>query len=140
MLQDLERTFAKGWLQPDAKPTHCFIGCPHLSLRQVQAWAGRILERLAARPQERLAVHTVLCAAPAVIEEFRGDHALDENLRNAGVCLSPSCAETLFEADVCMADAIITNSCKLKAYSSARYFPDQILLEILVNGELPGGS
>jgi hypothetical protein len=37
-------------------------------------------------------------------------------------------------------EAVITNSNKLRAYSTARFFPDEELIEILVSGEIKGGS
>jgi hypothetical protein len=32
----------------------------------------------------------------------------------------------------------VTNSNKARKYSSARYFPDDILLEIVMTGNMPG--
>jgi hypothetical protein len=33
-------------------------------------------------------------------------------------------------------ETVITNSNKLRAYSTARFFPDEELVEILVSGEI----
>ena len=130
--------FSDEWSEPDAKPEKCFIGCPHLSLRQLNWWSGEILRKLETQNANHLAVHTVLCAAPAVIEKFKSDRMTYEWMLDVGVRFSHSCAETLYEGEVCTADAIITNSCKLKAYSTARFFADEELLGILVDGVIPG--
>jgi predicted aconitase len=132
-------TFSDGWSDPDAKPEKCFIGCPHLSLRQLNWWSGEILRKLETQNANHLAVHTVLCAAPAVIEKFRSDRVRYERMLDVGVRFSHSCAETLYEGEVCTGDAIITNSSKLRAYSTARFFPDEELVGILVDGVIPGG-
>ena len=34
----------------------------------------------------------------------------------------------------------VTNSNKTRKYSSARYFPDDVLLEIIVTGEMPANA
>jgi len=54
--------------------------------------------------------------------------------------LSPTCSETIFETGLCTGKPIITNSNKLRAYTSARFFPDEKLIEIIVSGEIAGGE
>lgn len=139
-IRKLEGTFSDGWPDRDAKPEKCFIGCPHLSLRQLNWWSEKILKRLESQNKNRLAVETILCAAPGVIEKYRSDRMTYEGMLDVGVRFSTSCAETLYEGEVCTGDAIITNSSKLKAYSTARFFPDEELVGILVDGVIPGGD
>jgi hypothetical protein len=139
-IRRFEGTFSDGWSDPDAKPEKCFIGCPHLSTRQLNWWSGEIFKRLESQNKECLAVRTILCAAPGVIDKFRSDRVRYERMLDVGVRFSHSCAETLYEGEVCTADAIITNSSKLRAYSTARFFPDEELLGILVDGVIPGGG
>jgi hypothetical protein len=124
------------WEDKEAKPEKCLIGCPHLSLRQLNWWSGEILNRLETQHVDRLMVNTVLCAAPGVIEKFKSDRMVYERMLEVGVRFSPSCAETLYEGEVCTGDAIITNSSKLRAYSTARFIPDEELVGVLVEGEI----
>jgi hypothetical protein len=42
----------------------------------------------------------------------------------------------LFDNDLSAGEAIVTNSNKLRAYTTARFFPDEELVEILVSGEI----
>jgi hypothetical protein len=61
-------------------------------------------------------------------------------LINTGVMLSPTCSETLFETGYLTGKPIITNSNKLRAYTSARFYADQQLVEVIVNGVHKGDS
>lgn len=139
-LQALRASYPVMWADGEARPERCFIGCPHLSLRQLHWWTNRIHNSLQARSQSQLAVETIICAAPRVLQKFRADAKAHERLKGAGVRLSGACVETLFEHVLGPEDAILTNSNKLRAYSTARFFPDEELIEILVSGEIRGES
>jgi len=135
-LQDLLASYPVLWPDIEARPEKCLIGCPHLSLRQLRWWANKIQKALRARNLNRLAVQTIIFAAPQVLEAFKTDVEAYEQLRRAGIKLSVGCAETLFEGGVSAGEAIITNSNKLRGYSTARFFPEEELVEILVSGEI----
>ncbi len=137
-LQELMGSFPVMWEDKGAKPEKCFIGCPHLSLRQMYWWTREIDNALKVRGQNRLAVPTLICAAPQVLKKFKTDVEAYERLKHAGVNLSTACVETLFEGEVSAGEAIITNSTKLRAYSTARFFPDDELVEIMACGEIRG--
>ena len=139
-LQDLMASYPVMWADKEAKPEKCFIGCPHLSLRQLYWWTNKIHSALQARGQSQLAVETIICTAPQVVHKFEADVKAYERLKRAGVKLSVTCAETLFEGGVSAGEAIVTNSNKLRAYTTARFFPDEELVEVLVSGELGGGT
>lgn len=126
------------WEDKEAKPEKCYIGCPHLSLRQLNWWTDKIDDALKAMNKNRLAVRTIICAAPPVLQKFKTNVKAYERLKRSGVKLSAACAETLFEAGVSAGEAIVTNSNKLRAYTPARFFPDEELLGILVSGEIKG--
>ncbi len=135
-LQGLLASYPVLWPSGKTKPEKCYIGCPHLSLRQLYWWTDRIHNALEARGQSQLAVETVLFAAPQVLQKFKADTETHKRLQCAGVKLSPACAETLFEGGVSAEDAVVTNSNKLRAYTTARFFPDEELVDILVSGEI----
>jgi len=128
------------WEDRDARPEKCFIGCPHLSCEQLHWWAKQIHDALQARDQSRLAVKTTLCAAPQVWQAFRADKDAYAWLEGAGVKFSVGCPMQLFDNDLSAGEAIVTNSNKLRAYTPARFFPDDELVEILVSGEIMGGN
>ena len=135
-LQELRASYPLMWAEKEARPEKCLIGCPHLSLRQLYWWTDKIHSSLRAKSQSQLAVQTILFAAPQVLQNFKAEVKACERLERAGVSVSVACAETLFEGGVSAGDAIITNSNKLRGYSTARFFPDEELVEILVSGEI----
>jgi hypothetical protein len=136
VLQDLLASYPVMWPEQKIKPDKCYIGCPHQSLRQLYWWTDNIHRALRARGQSQLAIETVICAAPQVLREFKADGEAHERLKGAGVKLSVACAETLFEGGVSAGEAVVTNSNKLRAYTAARFFPDEELVGILVSGEI----
>jgi predicted aconitase len=135
-LQNLMASYPVMWADQETKPEKCFLGCPHLSLRQVYGWADKIHHTLQVRGQSQLAVETVMCAAPQVLQKFKADTEAYERLKQTGVKLSVSCSETIFETGLCTGEPILTNSNKLRAYTTSRFFPDEELVEILVSGEV----
>jgi predicted aconitase len=139
-LQELMASYPVMWDNPAAEPEKCFIGCPHLSLNQLHWWSHAIHDALQARDKNQIAVKTIICAAPQVLQAFKADKENYERLTRSGVHLSVSCPETLFENDVSAGEAIVTNSNKLRAYTAARFFPDEELVEIIVNGVIKGES
>jgi predicted aconitase len=136
ILKEHRENYPVFWPDEESKPEKCLIGCPHLSFNQLSWWVTRILQALDDRNQRRLAVRTILFVAPQVLEKFRSTTGLHQRLLEAGVLFSTSCAETLYEGEVCSGDAIVTNSNKLRAYTTARFVPDEELLEIMVKGEI----
>ena len=139
-LQELMASYPVMWDDPAAEPEKCFIGCPHLSLNQLHWWSHAIHDALQARDKNQIVVKTIICAAPQVMQAFKADKENYERLTRTGVHLSVSCPETLFENDISAGEAIVTNSNKLRAYTAARFFPDEKLVEIIVNGVIKGES
>ncbi len=139
-LQDLLASYPVMWADKGAQPEKCFIGCPHLSTEQLRWWTKEISSGLLEHDRSKLPVKTTLCAAPQVLQEFRSDAEACRTLENAGVKLSAGCPMQLFDNELSATEAIVTNSNKLRAYTSARFFPDDELVQILVSGEIGGGS
>jgi len=136
VLGDLMASFPKLWACAGARPERCFIGCPHLSLKQMKWWSENIHNSLEANGRNRLAVDTLICTAPGVLEEFKTDVVAHDRLIDAGVKLGVTCPETLFEGGVIGDAKVVTNSTKLRAYAPALFFPDDVLLEIMVSGQI----
>lgn len=128
------------WSDCGQLPERCYIGCPHLSLRQLIWWSDHLYKELQNRDQSKVSVETTLCAAPQVLREFESESQAYAKLVNSGVKLSPTCSETIFETGLCTGKPIITNSNKLRAYTTARFFTDEDLVDIIVRGEIPGGD
>jgi predicted aconitase len=126
------------WSDSEVVPEKCYIGCPHLSLRQLNWWSENIHSALQKRNRAKISVKTTICAAPQVLMKFKSEDESYSRLVDSGVKLSPTCSETIFETGLCTGKPIITNSNKLRAYTTARFFADEELVEIIVRGEISG--
>ena len=122
------------WKDKDAAPKLCFVGCPHLSLRQLHEWTGRLLDALKAQGRQKVAIPTVFTAAPGVLEAFEGteDRA---KLKDAGVVVSYICPLMYMNNPLCGKTPVITNSNKLRTYTTARYHTDAEILQ-RISGEV----
>lgn len=114
-----------------APPQRCVIGCPHLSVPELEWWVGAIEDRLASVGRAEVAIETILAAAPQVIERFlaRGDWS--ERARAVGIVLTPACLETFMDNPACALRPTVTTSNKLRAYTTARLAGDDELLDIV---------
>jgi hypothetical protein len=136
VLQELSDSFPVLWEDKNSEPERCYIGCPHLSLNQLYWWADAIQSAMQTHKKDRLEIDTLLCAAPDVLAKFMSDELVSAQLKAAGVKLSPTCSETIFETRLCSGRPILTNSTKLRAYTTARFIPDEALVEILATGRV----
>jgi len=122
------------WKDPSAAPKLCFIGCPHLSLDQLKGWTARILAALAGNNRQKLVVPTVLTAAPAVLREFRKTDEAGK-LEQAGAVLSEICPLMYMNNPICRKQPVITNSNKLRTYTSSRYYTDDEITDRITGKE-----
>jgi len=122
------------WKNPAAEPRLCFVGCPHLSLEQLQDWTEKIECALYMNGRKKVAVPTVFTASPPVIKAFKETGGA-ERLRNCGVILSYICPLMYMNNPLCKAKPVITSSNKLRTYTSARYYTDEEILERITRKE-----
>jgi predicted aconitase len=116
------------WKDPNAGPKLCFVGCPHLSLNQLGCWTATLLDALKTAGRNRIAIPTVFTAAPAVAAEFRKTPD-SEALKKAGVVVSSICPLMYMNNPLCGKMPVITNSNKLRTYTSSRYYTDDEILK-----------
>ena len=122
------------WKNPDARPELCFVGCPHLSLRQLQDWTDALEAGLKESGASKVAVPTVFTAAPAVVKEFEKT-AGAYKLKSFGVVLSSICPLMYMNNPLCKKKAVITCSNKLRTYTSARYYTEAEILDFITGKE-----
>lgn len=132
-LQRVYDSYPVIWKNKDAKPKLCFIGCPHLSMAQLKGWSHDIKKALEANGRRKVAIPTVLTTAPDVLEAFKKEKEY-QDLVNAGVILSYICPLMYMNNPICQKVPTITSSNKLRTYTSARYYKDAQLLEIITGG------
>ena len=133
-LERVKRSYPVIWKDPAAAPQLCFVGCPHLTLEQLKDWTAKLTDALRAQNRLQVAVPTVFTAAPAVLDAFR-DTVEGYKLQSMGVILSYICPLMYMNNPLCKKKAVITNSNKLRTYTSARYYTDAEILDILAGKE-----
>ena len=124
------------WKNPHAKPELCFVGCPHMSLKQLHDWTDAVEQNLRLNGRDKVAVPTVFTAAPAVIRAFEQDTVYAARLHNMGVVVSYICPLMYMNNPLCKKKAVITSSNKLRTYTSARYYTEREILDIITGREI----
>ncbi len=135
--QEIERvirSYPLMWKEAAAKPRVCFIGCPHLSLRQLGNWTEAITGALVKAGRSKVAIPTILCAAPDVINAFEKDQSKYQQLLATGARLTSICALMYMNNPLCAKKPVITNSNKLRTYTTAKFMLDDEILVQIVNG------
>ena len=133
-LQRVQDSYPVIWKDKNAKPELCFVGCPHMTLRQMQDWADAIGERLRANSMDKISVPTVFTASPDVIKELnRGIYGA--KLASYGVIVSYICPLMYMNNPLCKKKAVITSSNKLRTYTSARFYREEEILDIITAKE-----
>ncbi len=133
-LQRVKDSYPVIWKKPDAKPQLCFVGCPHMTLRQLQDWTEAVGDGLRKHGRDKVAVPTVFTAPMPVIREF--ETTMDAyRLKKYGVVLSYICPLMYMNNPLCKSKAVITSSNKLRTYTSAKYHTEAEILEIITGGE-----
>ncbi len=118
------------WKNPDARPKLCFIGCPHLTYDQLVDWTEKVEKGLAENGRKKVSIPTVFTAPPAVKDAFeKTEYAA--RLKATGVILSYICPLMYMNNPICGKKPVITNSNKLRTYTSARYYTNAEILDYI---------
>ena len=132
-LQRVQDNYPVIWKNPDAKPKLCFVGCPHMSLQQLQDWTDRVEAGLQESGNKKVLIPTVFTTAPAVKKEFEKTQYA-QRLKSTGVILSDICPLMYMNNPLCGKMPVITCSNKLRTYTSARYYTEAEILEKITKG------
>lgn len=128
------------WKNLEAAPKRIFIGCPHLSRQQLKGWIDRITASLEKRGLTRTKMQVVLSTAPDVADMFRKDAALHARLAAMNVSITTICPLMYMNNPLCAKEPIATNSNKLRTYSTARFYLDDDILELMCSGQSNQGG
>lgn len=129
-LERVYKSYPVIWKKKDAKPKLCFIGCPHMSLEQLKSWTVNVNNKLKENKTKQVSIPTVFTAAPGVIKEFNKTEyrsMLDES----GVVLSYICPLMYMNNPACASMPVITSSNKLRTYTSAKFYTEDEILDII---------
>ena len=132
--EELERVYKNYpimWKEKDKDGEMAFIGCPHLSMTQLNDWTDKIVNALKQKGKDKVAVRTILCTAPAVRKEFEKTERY-QLLMNTGAKLTCICPLMYANNPLTKKRRIMTSSNKLRTYTLARYYKNDELLEQIV--------
>lgn len=122
------------WKNPEAKPKMCFIGCPHLSKAELTQWVDKISEALKRSGRSSVTIPTVLTSAPGVIKAVKGTDT-EKKAKEAGIVISYICPLMYCDNPLVHSTPIITNSNKLRTYTSCRFYEDDTILSMITGGK-----
>ena len=132
-LERVYKSYPIMWKKVDKAPQLCFIGCPHLSLQQLKEWTDNVCEGLKKSGRKKVTIPTVFTAAPAVCDEFnKTEYAA--KLAATGVTLSYICPLMYMNNPLAKMGRVITNSNKLRTYTTSRYYTSEEILDIITKG------
>ncbi len=135
--EELERVYKSYpvmWKNKNAKPSLCFIGCPHLTYNQLIQWTHKIEEELKKNDRKKVKVITIMTSAPDVVLKFSKTEEY-QKLKSFGVNISSICPLMYTNNPIAGGKPIITNSNKLRTYSKSRYYKDDDIVKIICGGK-----
>ena len=129
-LERVKKSYPVMWKNPDATPKLCFVGCPHMTMAQLKEWTVNVYEGLKKNGRSKVSVPTVFTAPPAVCDEFKKTD-LYAKLQSTGVVLSYICPLMYMNNPLAKKMPVITNSNKLRTYTTSRYYTSEEILDII---------
>ena len=133
-LERVYKSYPVMWKDKNAKPSLCFIGCPHLTYNQLINWTHKIEEELKLNNRKKVKVRTIMTSAPDVVEKFSKTQEY-KMLKGFGVNISSICPLMYTNNPIAGGKPIITNSNKLRTYSKSRYYKDDDIVKIICGGK-----
>ena len=129
-LERVYKSYPVIWKKKDAKPKLCFIGCSHMLLEQLKTWTVNVNNKLKENKNKQVSIPTVFTAAPGVIKEFNKTE-YRSTLDESGVVLSYICPLMYMNNPACASMPVITSSNKLRTYTSAKFYKEDEILDII---------
>ena len=134
-LERVYKSYPVLWKNKQAKPTLCFIGCPHLSYNQLLTWTENITNELKQNNRSKVALRTILTTSPQVKQKFMQTPEY-KKLIKTGAKVASICPLMYTNNPIAGKKPIITCSNKLRTYSSSRYYKDEDIVKIIAGEEV----
>ena len=135
-------TFPNLWPEKDGDPTAAFIGCPHNTYHEVIKWGKLVTEALDKAGKTDAAIPVYMFMPNKVRDRAIEEHGeLISKMKRVGMHATNMCSVS-YAGMKGFSERVqgVTNSAKTRNYSSIRYFPDDILVQIIVTGTIPKGA
>jgi len=129
--EELERVYKSYpvmWKDQSKEGEMAFIGCPHLSLKQLNEWTELIVSSLEKNGNKKVNCTTILCTAPDVKDAFMKTPNY-ERLMDTGAKLTSICPLMYSNNPLTKKKRIMTCSNKLRTYTFARFYKTSDLVE-----------
>jgi predicted aconitase len=127
------------WPEKDGDPTAAFIGCPHNTYHEIVKWGRLVTEALDKAGKEKAAIPVYLFTPNTVrARVIKEEGELASKMLRAGMRSTNMCSVS-YAGMKGFSERVrgVTNSAKTRSYSTIRYFPDKVLVEIIVSGKVP---
>ncbi len=122
------------WKDREAQAKLCFIGCPHATLAETTQWIQKIAAGLDKHGKTKVQIKTVITTAPDVLTAF--EKTAEAELANKlGIVVSYICPLMYMNNPLSEKMPVITNSNKLRTYSSSRFYEDAEILKQIVGAK-----
>lgn len=132
-LKRVKDSYPVMWKDKNAKPKLCFMGCPHMTLSQLNEWTEKLEALLKQKGRTKVSIKTVFTSAPGVLKEFNKTENATK-LKAMGVVTSYICPLMYMNNPLCAKMPVITNSNKLRTYTTSRYYSDAEILDQITGG------
>jgi len=132
-LERVKNSYPCIWEDLNAKPKLCFMGCPHMTLQQLKDWTLRVETGLKAAGSKKVQIPTVFTSAPGVIRAFKETEYF-KRLEATGIVLSYICPLMYMNNPLSKKMPVITSSNKLRTYTSARFYSEDEILNMITKG------
>jgi hypothetical protein len=132
-------TFPNLWPKKDGDPNAAFIGCPHNTYHEVIKWGKLVTEALDKAGKKKAAIPVYMFMPNKVRDRAIEEHGeLVSKMKRAGMHATNMCSVS-YAGMKGFSERVrgVTNSAKTRNYSSVRYFPDDVLVKIIVTGKIP---
>ena len=138
---ELERIYASYpnlWKDKHGTPQRVFLGCPHMTLGQMTEWGKRIVDAMEKAGKTEIGCPTYMFGSVYVKDAFEKQNPeIAKKLKDLGVSIPINCPMMWCSTPVEGAELVATNSNKTRVYTTARFFFDDELTELIVTGQLP---
>lgn len=136
-LERVKASYPVMWKDENGKPDRCFIGCPHLTYAQIHQWADKFEAELKHQGKSKVGMTVIMTAAPDVVEKLKTkDNATYKKILSMGINVTSICPLMYMNNPLCGKKNVITNSNKLRTYTTSRYYTDDEICTIAVRGAI----
>jgi len=137
-LQRIYNSYPNLWKDKHGTPQRVFLGCPHMTYGQMTEWGHRIVDAMEQAGKDKIGVPTYMFGSVYVKQAFEERNPeLARKLKDFGVSIPINCPMMWCSTPVEGAELVATNSNKTRVYTTARFFFDDDLTDLIVTGELP---